>query len=119
MASSSVVKLMCLVLACMVVVAPLTVDGAITCGMVISKLSPCLTYLRSGGSVPANCCNAVRSLNAAASSTPDRQTACGCLKNAYTSISGINSGNAASLPGKCGVNLPYKISPSIDCSKVR
>ncbi|XP_043725182.1 non-specific lipid-transfer protein 1-like [Telopea speciosissima] len=119
MANSSVMKIVCLVMACMVVAAPHAVDAAITCGQVVSDLAPCLNYLRSGGSVTAGCCSAVRSLNSSAKTTPDRQTACGCLKNAYSSIPGINAGYASGLPGKCGVNLPYKISPSIDCSTVR
>ncbi|KAJ0734860.1 putative plant non-specific lipid-transfer protein/Par allergen [Helianthus annuus] len=54
----------------------------------------------------------------AAKLTPDRQTACGCLKSVYASNSGINLGFASNLPGKCGVNIPYKISPSTDCSTV-
>ncbi|KHN33232.1 Non-specific lipid-transfer protein [Glycine soja] len=28
----------------------------------------------------------------------------------------LNAGNAASLPGKCGVNIPYKISTSTNCA---
>ncbi|XP_042503632.1 non-specific lipid-transfer protein 1-like isoform X2 [Macadamia integrifolia] len=118
MANSGVMKLVCLVLACMVVAAPLA-EAAITCGQVVSKLAPCLTYLRSGGAVPGTCCNAVKNLNNSAKTTPDRQTACGCLKNAYNSISGINAAYAGGLPAKCGVNLPYKISPSINCATVR
>ncbi|XP_042503634.1 non-specific lipid-transfer protein 1-like isoform X3 [Macadamia integrifolia] len=118
MANSGVMKLVCLVLACMVVAAPDAVD-ALTCGQVVSKLAPCLTYLRRGGSVPVTCCIAVRSLNAAAKTTPERRTTCGCLKNAYKSVRGINVAIVGGLPGKCGVNPPYKISPSIDCSKVR
>ncbi|XP_042509151.1 non-specific lipid-transfer protein Lac s 1-like [Macadamia integrifolia] len=118
MANSGVMKLVCLVLACMVVAAPHAVD-ALTCGQVVSKLAPCLTFLRRGGSVPGTYCIAMRSLNVAAKTTPDRRTSCGCLKNAYKSVSGINVANAAGLPRKCGVNLPYKISSSIDCSKVR
>nr|B3A0N2.1 RecName: Full=Non-specific lipid-transfer protein; Short=LTP [Lycium barbarum] len=43
----------------------------------------------------------------------------GIKKSAAAGISGINYGIAAGLPGKCGVNIPYKISPSTDCSKVQ
>jgi hypothetical protein len=28
-----------------------------------------------------------------------------------------NMGNAASIPGKCGVNVGVPISPNVDCSK--
>ncbi|WMV42721.1 hypothetical protein MTR67_036106 [Solanum verrucosum] len=37
---------------------------------------------------------------------------------AASSVSGIDFKNAAALPGKCGVkNIPFKISPKVDCSK--
>ncbi|KAH7842734.1 hypothetical protein Vadar_008546 [Vaccinium darrowii] len=108
-----------MVVMCMVVVAPHS-EAAITCGTVVSTLAPCISYLKSGGgAVPAGCCNGIRSLNGAAKTTPDRQTACKCIKSAAGGISGINYSLASSLPGKCGVNLPYKISPSIDCTKVQ
>lgn len=111
-------KVACVVvLMCMVVAAP-HVEAAISCGQVVSSLSPCISYLRSsGGAVPAPCCNGVKSLNNVAKTTPDRQTACKCIKSAAVGISGINYGLVSSLPGKCGVNLPYQISPSTDCSK--
>ncbi|KAM0069676.1 putative plant non-specific lipid-transfer protein/Par allergen [Helianthus debilis subsp. tardiflorus] len=106
---------LCAVVTCMVVVAPYA--EALTCGQVSSRLAPCIPYLTKGGAVPPACCSGVKSLNSAAKTTPDRQTACSCIKSAYNSISGINAGNAASLPGKCGVSIPYKISPGTDCSK--
>ncbi|XP_076914447.1 non-specific lipid-transfer protein-like [Bidens hawaiensis] len=111
-----VMMFLCVVVACMVVVAPYA-DAAITCGQVASKLAPCLGYLTKGGAVPPACCTGVKGLNSLASTTPDRQAACKCLKSAYSSS--INAGNAASLPGKCGVSIPYKISPSTDCTKVQ
>ncbi|KAI7746900.1 hypothetical protein M8C21_018122 [Ambrosia artemisiifolia] len=112
-----VMTVMCLVLACMVVVTPCA--EAISCGQVVSGLVPCLGYLTKGGAVPPACCGGVSGLNNAAKSTSDRQTVCACLKVAYASNSGINLSYASSLPGKCGVNIPYKISPSTDCSKVQ
>ncbi|KAK8619359.1 hypothetical protein V6N13_133321 [Hibiscus sabdariffa] len=118
MASSMSLKLACVVVLCLVVGAPLA-QGAITCGQVASSVAPCIGYLRgSGGRVPAGCCSGIKSLNAAAKTTPDRQEACKCLKSAAGSISGINYGLAGSLPGQCGVSIPYKISPSTDCSRV-
>ncbi|CAN6339374.1 unnamed protein product [Urochloa humidicola] len=52
--------------------------------------------------------------------TPDypTRTACNCLKSAAGRISGLNAANAASIPSKCGVSIPYSISTSTDCSKV-
>ncbi|MFS7901541.1 putative plant lipid transfer protein/Par allergen [Helianthus anomalus] len=118
MAASMSMKMACVVVACMVVLAP-HAEAALTCGSVAGSLIPCLTYLRAGGAPPPACCAGVKRLNSAASNSADRKIACGCLKTAYQSNPGINSANAASLPSKCGVNIPYKISPNTDCSKVR
>ncbi|XP_020208160.1 non-specific lipid-transfer protein 1 [Cajanus cajan] len=111
-------KVACVVvLMCMVVMsAPMA--QAITCGQVASGLTPCLGFLRSGGSPPGNCCSGVKSLNAAASTTADRRAACKCLKGFAGSIGGVNAGNAAALPGKCGVKIPYKISTSTNCDAI-
>ncbi|WP_431194237.1 non-specific lipid-transfer protein [Listeria monocytogenes] len=100
----------------MVVITPYA--EAITCGQVASGVSPCIGYLRRGGPVPPACCSGIRGLSNAARTKPDRQTACRCLKSAAGSISGINFALAAGLPGKCGVSIPYKISPSTDCNRV-
>ncbi|KAK1355547.1 Non-specific lipid-transfer protein [Heracleum sosnowskyi] len=95
-------------------------EGALTCGQVTGALAPCLAYLRTQGSVPVpvTCCNGVRGLNRAARTTVDRRTACNCLKQTATAISDLNLNAAVGLPGKCGVNIPYKISPSTDCNRV-
>ncbi|KAJ1273806.1 hypothetical protein BS78_05G012900 [Paspalum vaginatum] len=92
---------------------------AITCGQVTSAIGPCLSYARGMGSGPsAGCCSGVRSLNSAARTTADRRAACNCLKSAAGGISGLKPANAASIPSKCGVSIPYTISTSTDCSRV-
>nr|XP_043611205.1 non-specific lipid-transfer protein-like [Erigeron canadensis] len=103
-------------LTCMVVAAPYA--EALTCGQVASGALPCLGYLLKGSPLPPACCTSVKRLLGAANSTPTRQTLCNCLQNIYKSNPGIDLGKAAGLPGKCGVNAPFKISPSTDCSKV-
>ncbi|MCL7042806.1 hypothetical protein MKW94_017174 [Papaver nudicaule] len=90
-------KLACVLLACTVVVSPYAAEGAITCGTVVSKMTPCISYL-TGGALPPSCCAGFKSLVAAAKTTPDRQAACNCLKSAAGGIPGINFGNAAALP---------------------
>lgn len=90
---------------------------AITCGQVVSYVAPCLGYLRNGGAPPTVCCNGVRGLRSQARTTSDRKTICNCLKSASSSYRGVSGNYAASLPGKCGVNIPYKISPSTDCNR--
>ncbi|KAF7845221.1 lipid transfer protein [Senna tora] len=120
MASSMVVKVVCLgVVVCMVLGAPLA-HGAITCGQVASTLLPCVSYLRNpGATVPSPCCAGVQALNNQAKTTSDRQAACKCIKQIIQSIPNLNPNLLANLPGKCGVNLPYKISPSLDCSTIK
>lgn len=108
-------KLVSALVLCMLVTGPLSAQ-AITCGQVNSALAPCIVFLRAGGPIPGPCCNGVRSLNAAARTTPDRQAACNCLKQAARAVPNLNLNNAAGLPGACGVSIPYKISPSTDCS---
>ncbi|CAN1327453.1 Non-specific lipid-transfer protein [Linum perenne] len=39
-----------------------------------------------------------------------------CGQVASSVIPGINYGLASGLPGKCGVNVGYPISPSVDCN---
>ncbi|KAL2337628.1 hypothetical protein Fmac_012074 [Flemingia macrophylla] len=109
-------KVACVVvLMCMVVMSAHMAQGDVNCGQVASAVTPCLSYIRSGGAPAAACCSGVRSLNNAASNTKDRRAACKCLKNLAGSVTGLNANNAASLPGKCGVNIPYKISTSTNC----
>ncbi|KAJ9543339.1 hypothetical protein OSB04_023046 [Centaurea solstitialis] len=118
MAGGMLMKMACVVLACMVVFAPPTEANIIKCGQVLSSLLPCLSYLRSGGAL-GSCCNGVRALNNAARTTANRKIACGCLKDAYSSFPGIDPSSAAGLPAKCGVNIPYNIvRPNTDCSKI-
>ena len=114
--SSVVAKVLCMALVTAVVIAPAA--EALSCGQVSNSLSSCIGYLRgSGGTVPSGCCSGIKSLNDAAQTSADRKTACNCLKSAAGSLSGIDYGLAAGLPGQCGVSIPYKISPSTDCNR--
>ncbi|KAF6143068.1 hypothetical protein GIB67_041136 [Kingdonia uniflora] len=118
--ASFATKLACVVLACMVIGAPFAAEAAaMTCSQVTTGLAPCYNYLKSGGKPLPNCCKGVSGLMAAAKTTADRKTACGCLKTAAKTYAGINQKFAAALPGACGVNIPYAISPSTDCTKVK
>ncbi|KAE8099023.1 hypothetical protein FH972_017039 [Carpinus fangiana] len=116
MASSIVLRITCMVLISMMVCAPLA-HAAISCGTVQSSLAPCIPYVRNNGSgsVPPGCCKGIASVNAAAKTTADRQAVCECLKKAIGAIAGANPAVIAGLPGKCGVNVPYKISTSTNC----
>ncbi|XP_047308937.1 non-specific lipid-transfer protein 1-like [Impatiens glandulifera] len=99
----------------------LQTEASLGCGDVINALMPCYGYMRSYGNtaVPAACCNGIRGLNDAARTTPDRQTACTCLKQIASNAPSGSVALAASLPQKCGISIPYKIDPRTDCSRVR
>ncbi|KAL6870590.1 hypothetical protein ACP4OV_014438 [Aristida adscensionis] len=99
--------------------APAAVRGAMNCGKVVGMLTPCIGYAtgRVGSTTPA-CCAGVRGLNNAARSAVDRQDTCNCLKTQTKGIPGIKPDLVAGIPAKCGVAVPYAISPSTDCSKV-
>jgi len=100
------------------VVAALHADAAgLTCGVVSSDIAQCVPYLTGGPGPSPACCSGIKALVSVASTPQDRKTACGCLKSAAVSTKGINYSATAGLPGKCGVNVTYTISPSTDCSK--
>ncbi|CAL4897197.1 unnamed protein product [Urochloa decumbens] len=96
------------------------VVSAVTCGQVSGYLSPCLSYaMGRGTSPPKACCSGVRSLNSAARTTPDRQAACKCLKKIISGMPALKPDIVAGIPSKCGVDIPYPIRLSTDCSKVQ
>ncbi|URD95562.1 Protease inhibitor/seed storage/LTP family [Musa troglodytarum] len=90
---------------------------AITCSQVYGDLISCVGYLQ-GGPIKQQCCSGIKSLLAAARTTQDRRTACGCIKTAAAGLSGIDYGRVSQLPGQCGISVSYKISPNVDCSKI-
>nr|XP_043637258.1 non-specific lipid-transfer protein Lac s 1-like [Erigeron canadensis] len=111
-------KILCSMIVGMMVAAPYA-EAALSCNEVIIKLAPCLGYLMTGGKVPIRCCKGVKGLKAVAKTVSDRKRACECLKTAYKSHPGIKPANGEILPRKCGVSVPYKISPKTDCNKVK
>lgn len=116
MASPIVKVTFMVVLVLMVNFGPLA-EAVIPCGKLQFIVAPCIGYLRGpGGAVPAPCCNGVRSIMNQSKTTPDRQGVCRCLKSTVLGLPGLNIQSLAALPGKCGVNLPYKVSPTINCN---
>ncbi|XP_075512480.1 non-specific lipid-transfer protein 1-like [Primulina tabacum] len=98
---------------------PPTAEAVVSCNSVLTTLSPCLNFVLVGGAVPpTECCYGVKSLANAAATKKDRQAVCSCLKSVASSATPSIINNAAELPGKCGVSIPYVISPSTDCSRV-
>ncbi|CAK8575193.1 unnamed protein product [Lathyrus sativus] len=109
-------KLACVVLICMALLYAQN-GGAISCGQVSKSLKPCMHYLKNGGAVSPSCCAGVKGLVNAARTIADRRTTCECLKSSAATFKEIIVGFAAVLPAKCGANIPYKISPSTNCSR--
>ncbi|CAN6327866.1 unnamed protein product [Urochloa humidicola] len=93
--------------------------AVLSCSTVYSTLMPCLGYVLSGGTVPRACCSGIQSLVSEARTTPDRRAICTCLKNvAAGAAGGPYISRAAGLPGRCGVSLPYKLSPNMNCNSI-
>ncbi|XP_076941379.1 non-specific lipid-transfer protein AP10-like [Bidens hawaiensis] len=90
---------------------------ALSCGDVTGMLSPCVSYLQSGGSVTNKCCDGAKKLQGAIKSKADRQTACNCAKQAAGRLK-VQPGYASSLPGKCGISTSIPINPGVNCNNV-
>ncbi|XP_073282179.1 non-specific lipid-transfer protein 1-like [Primulina huaijiensis] len=107
-----------LVIAVALIAPPPTAEAAISCNSVLNSVTPCLNFVLVGGSPSTQCCNGVKSVFNSATTKEDRQAVCTCLKSLVGSATPGMITNAEALPGKCGVSVPYVISPSTDCSKV-
>ncbi|KAK4730252.1 hypothetical protein R3W88_023240 [Solanum pinnatisectum] len=96
-------------------------DATMTCNLVYSSLEPCLGYVLGGGlSVPSDCCSGIRSLHRAARTTADHQIYCRCLKSTVGSNPApTRISRAIKLPAICNVNYFVKVTPDIDCSKLK
>lgn len=114
-----VMKVACMAVLCVALVAAPMAEAAITCGQVTSSLAPCINYLQKGGAPTPACCSGVKGLLASAQTTADKQAACNCLKTAAGQVPGLNTKNAENLPGQCHVNIPYKISTSTNCASIK
>uniref|UniRef100_A0ACD5TGE5 Uncharacterized protein n=1 Tax=Avena sativa TaxID=4498 RepID=A0ACD5TGE5_AVESA len=107
-------------LAVALALAPRGASAALSCSAVYDTLMPCLGYVQSGGAVPQACCGGIKSLVSRASSTTDRRAVCSCLKNLAKAAAGSGPyvDRAAGLPRKCGVHLPFKIGPNVNCNSI-
>ncbi|XP_058739831.1 non-specific lipid-transfer protein 1-like [Vicia villosa] len=118
MASSILIKIICLAIICLVLDIPLANAGQ-TCGQIKVSLIPCLGYLKHPGpTIPVVCCNGVRTVNDQAKTLPERKDACECIKSTLISIPVLDPNAVQGLPDKCGVKLPFPIGVNMDCSKL-
>ncbi|KAK9734328.1 hypothetical protein RND81_04G131900 [Saponaria officinalis] len=119
MGQSSQVKFFWVILVCMVLVDSPRAHAVITCGTVTKNIAQCVTYLMGTSTSPSKaCCTGVTTLKKLAITPEDQKTACGCLKSAASSLTGLDSKRAAQLPKECDVSISYAIGPHTDCSKV-
>ncbi|EOA29639.1 hypothetical protein CARUB_v10014964mg [Capsella rubella] len=95
-------------------------EAAVSCNTAVAELYPCISYVLQGGNPPDSCCSGLRTLSSQAQTPPDRQSVCRCIKSAIGGVSytSNNLNNALALPSKCGINLPYKFSPSTNCDSI-
>ena len=115
MGSSASMKLSYAILIAMLMAAP-HAEAAISCGVVSSKLIGCIGYLMGGRGPSRGCCGGIRSLQRLARTPGARRLACRCLTTASRGIRGLNFRKAATLPRRCGVRIPYAISPHTNCN---
>ncbi|KAL6610381.1 hypothetical protein ACP70R_040350 [Stipagrostis hirtigluma subsp. patula] len=110
--------LACILAAALLVPAP-RAEAALSCSTVYNTLMPCLAYVQSGGAVPRACCAGIRIIVSRAHATADRRAVCTCLKDvAAGAAGGPYISRAAGLPGRCGVPVPFKISPNVNCNSI-
>jgi len=111
------VKVTCLSVICLVLAIPLA-NAAISCKDLLETLYPCVEFITSSGiSDPSSpCCDGIKRIHDEATTTIDRQNVCMCLKPVVPILPGLNPDNFDTLPDKCGVNLPFSISPRMDCN---
>ncbi|KAJ7952142.1 Non-specific lipid-transfer protein [Quillaja saponaria] len=94
--------------------------GGPSCQTVISRLSPCISYLSKREAKPPNtCCDGVRYLSKFSNQKKDRQAMCECILQAVPSVGPIDFSLIPSLPNYCGAseNLP-PISSNLNCSRI-
>lgn len=98
--------------------APIKARAEVTCDTVKTYLKPCTSYVEfQTSTVPKDCCEGINNLNGAAQSTPERQSVCKCLIQGVSKVPGFVVERAGGIPIKCGISLPYKISPSTNCAR--
>ncbi|GAB4833168.1 hypothetical protein Ancab_031413 [Ancistrocladus abbreviatus] len=111
-------KLACAVFICMAVAAPL-VEAAISCDVVVARLSVCdlaLFLHMSGGPLLAECCSNVRYLLSLPKSQADRQALCNCTITHDHKIN-VDWAAASKIPEVCHQPVYFPISPNTNCSK--
>ncbi|EOA29641.1 hypothetical protein CARUB_v10014941mg [Capsella rubella] len=110
---AGLMKLACLVFACMIVAGPITANAVLTCTAVRGNLKGCFDYLLKNKPLSLACCSGVRNLIGIAHTTADRRQACRCLQNAARNKGpSLKTNRAAAIPRLCRVKIPHNIQIS-------
>ncbi|KAJ1408717.1 Plant lipid transfer protein/Par allergen [Sesbania bispinosa] len=93
-------------------------ETKVECDDLVSDLQPCIPYLKGGGDKPSpTCCEGAKALGCVGRNVQEKRDACKCIK-AAAEIINPKPENANDLPKKCGIQLPFKISQFMDCSRI-
>ncbi|PQM40266.1 non-specific lipid-transfer protein 1-like [Prunus yedoensis var. nudiflora] len=106
------------VLLCELITTPYVINATVTCGQVVTLLTPCIPFGVFGGTVPPECCAGIKGLHDAQNTAEDRRTACSCIQQGAALIPGIDYDRINTLGDRCGSPCPYKVYPSTNCSEV-
>nr|GME04947.1 non-specific lipid-transfer protein 1-like [Ipomoea batatas] len=114
-------QLTSLLLLCIITtgVMPPWAEAQISCSDIINSLLPCMNYVLVGGSIPEECCKAMKSIVNNLKTKVDRQSACECMKAGVSRLTADQLNRVQAIPGYCKVGVPFKISPDVDCSAVQ
>ncbi|KAK2414900.1 non-specific lipid-transfer protein [Trifolium repens] len=121
MANSILIKVTCFVVISLFLGISLA-DPAELCDKIRHAFIPtCFPYLRNPDSSippPEPCCNALKDINNEIPDTDERRVACKCMQFVITITPGADlPDRAIALPGKCGVDLPFQLSPWEECDR--
>ncbi|XP_058767385.1 non-specific lipid-transfer protein 5-like [Vicia villosa] len=95
-------------------------ESAITCEDVVNNHTPCIGGYTGGIMISTRCCNAVKKIDAAATTAADRQLTCRCLKIRAGYILNLDPNIGDKLfVDICGAKTPYKLNRNADCSTIK
>ncbi|KAL8126857.1 non-specific lipid-transfer protein P3-like [Apium graveolens] len=107
-------------IACFMVVLALVEQGeAVSCADLAPAVAQCGPYATGANSQPSDgCCGAVKAVNAQSQTAQDRRTLCTCLKQAASSVPGVQLSAVAAIPQKCGLPVSFPTNPNFNCDTI-
>ncbi|KAK7243666.1 hypothetical protein RIF29_38474 [Crotalaria pallida] len=94
-------------------------EAEIECGQMVRYLETCIGYLKDGGASdqpPSTCCDGAHAMENDIKNVDDKRDACTCLKIVALDTK-PKIENLRNLLTKCGITLPFEITPDFDCSR--